>query len=196
MRLHRISSELPPAKLCVNFCRRNTSLSERSHLLITVQPALLIRSLFVIPLALLTLTSAQARLGETLEQLKIRYGKPEQQQQPRKDVAVWLFEVEDGQLIYNVTFECQRPVDRRRACVRSNARSSHQRYCAGFHPGTNRTVPQFEDPAHSQTRGKIQIDLPDRCSRAGEPGQLTVVDDVNGVMIIWTQKGVPSTSWP
>jgi len=45
---------------------------------------------------------AHAVLGETLEQLKAHMGKPEPQ--TRKDAAVWFFEVEDGRLVYTVTF--------------------------------------------------------------------------------------------
>ncbi len=46
--------------------------------------------------------AAHAALGETAEQLRLRLGKPEPQ--TRKDALVWFFEVEDGRLVYTVTF--------------------------------------------------------------------------------------------
>ncbi|MBI2497435.1 MAG: hypothetical protein HYV75_05795 [Opitutae bacterium] len=52
--------------------------------------------------ALLSAPPAQAVLGETLVQLREHMGKPEPQ--TRKDAAVWFYEVEDGRLVYTVTF--------------------------------------------------------------------------------------------
>lgn len=55
--------------------------------------------------AALAAVPARAVLGETLEQLKEHMGKPEPQ--TRKDAAVWFFEVEDGRLVYTVTFNAK-----------------------------------------------------------------------------------------
>src|SRR6478609_10416196 len=47
---------------------------------------------------------AAARLGDTLSDLKKQFGPPEVQMEKRKDNAYWLFEGDDGQLMYSVTF--------------------------------------------------------------------------------------------
>jgi hypothetical protein len=56
-------------------------------------------------LAGLAASAAHATLGETLAQLREHMGKPEPQ--TRKEVAVWFYEVEDGRLLYTVTFNDQ-----------------------------------------------------------------------------------------
>jgi hypothetical protein len=53
----------------------------------------------------LTLVPAQARLGETLDDIRKQFGKPGGQ--PRKDNAFWLIEGNDGLLNYTVTFNAQ-----------------------------------------------------------------------------------------
>jgi len=64
-----------------------------------------LRLLFVLLLAGWLAAPAQARLGETLAEIKKRYSQPVPQD--RKDIANWLFEVEDGQLVYTVTFDAK-----------------------------------------------------------------------------------------
>jgi hypothetical protein len=63
----------------------------------------------IIPLLLLVFAlpapPARAVLGETLDQLRAHMGKNEPQS--RKDAAVWFYEVEDGRLLYTVTFNAQ-----------------------------------------------------------------------------------------
>jgi len=56
-------------------------------------------------LAGLAASAGHAALGETLAQLREHMGKPEPQ--VRKDVVVWFYEVEDGRLVYTVTFNAQ-----------------------------------------------------------------------------------------
>ena len=63
------------------------------------------RSLLAVLLLGLTAATAQARLGETLSQLKTQFGSPESQS--RKNVAVWFFEIQDGRMIYTVTFNAK-----------------------------------------------------------------------------------------
>ncbi len=162
---------------------------------ITVRPvnfavhrALFTRSLFVIALAGLAWVPAQARLGETLDQLKARLGKPEQQAQPRKDTAIWLFEVEDGQLIYNVTLDTHgrsiaeglRPL-KRAAFTKDTAQDFIQAQIAPFRD--SKTLHTFTPGEKYKFAGETFT-----CAE----GELAIVDDVNGVMIVWTQKGVPS----
>ncbi len=54
-------------------------------------------------LAALTAVTATARLGETLDQIKGRFGSPAGS--PRTSVWVWYFEVQDGEVLYTVTFD-------------------------------------------------------------------------------------------
>jgi hypothetical protein len=139
-------------------------------------------------LAVFALTSAHARLGDTLDQLKARYGKPEQQAQPRKDTAVWLFEVDDGQLIYNVTFDAKghsiaeglRPV-KRAIFTKDIAQDFIQGQIALFRD--SKTLRTCKPGEKYQFAGQVFT--------CGD-GELAVVDDVNGVLIVWVQKGVPS----
>jgi len=153
-----------------------------------VIPFSLIRIPLTIALATFVLTPAQARLGDTLEQLKAHYGKPEQQAQPRKDTAVWLFEVDDGQLIYNVTFDAKgrsiaeglRPL-KRAIFTKDIAQDFIQGQIAPFRDSkslhTYRTGEKYQFGGQSFTCGE---------------GEIAVVDDANGVLIVWVQKGVPS----
>ena len=63
------------------------------------------RSLIFILLASLMVVSTRAQPGETLDALKKRYGTPAPQDRRDSRSAVWLFEGEDGQLAYSVTFD-------------------------------------------------------------------------------------------
>ena len=148
----------------------------------------LLRSLFVIVSASLSLVSARANLGETLQQLKAHMGKPELQQQPRKDLAVWLYEVDDGQLIYNVTFDAQgrsiaeglRPL-KRASFTKDTAMDFIQGQIAPFR--NSKTLLTVKPGEKYQFAGQVFT--------CGEK-ELVIVDDTVGVMIVWTQKGVPS----
>lgn len=154
----------------------------------TVRPTTFIRSLSVVVLALAAMTVAQARLGETFDQLKTRLGKPEQQQQPRKDVAIWLFEAEDGQLIYTVTFDGQgrsiaeglRPL--KRAIFTSDI----------AHDFIQSQIAPFRDSKTLRTfKGGEKYGFAGQGFTCAED-ETAIVDDVNGVMIVWVQKGIPS----
>lgn len=136
----------------------------------------------------MTLVPAHARLGETLKELEARWGKQQPQKQPRKDLAVWFFEADDGQLIYNVTFNAQgqsiaeglRPL-KRAIFTKDIAQDFIQDQIAAFRE--SKTLRTFRPGEKYQFAGQ-----PFTC---GE-GELAVVDDVNGVMIVWVQKGIPS----
>jgi len=153
-----------------------------------VIPLSWIRLLLTIVLAGLGLASAHARLGETLEQLKARFGKPEPQAQPRKDMAVWFFEVEDGQMIYNVTFDAKghsiaeglRPV-KRAIFTKDIAQDFIQQQIAPFRE--SKTLRTCKPGEKYQFAGQTFT--------CGE-GEIAVVDDANGVLVVWVQKGVPS----
>jgi hypothetical protein len=146
------------------------------------------QTLMAVLIGLLTFCPARARLGDTLDQLKARYGKPEQQQQPRKDLAIWLFEVEDGQVMYNVTFDASghsiaeglRPV-KRANFTKNIAEDFIQGQIAPYRG--SKTMHTFKTGDKYQFAGQIFT--------CGD-GEIAVVDDANGIMIIWAQKGVPS----
>ena len=146
------------------------------------------RPLLVIISATLGLASAHANIGETLEQLKAHMGKPQAQQQPRKDAAVWLYEVEDGQLIYNVTFDAKghsiaeglRPL-KRATFTKDTAMDFIQGQIATFRD--SKTLLTVKPGEKYRFAGQIFT-----C----EEKELVIVDDVVGIMIVWSQKGVPS----
>jgi len=61
------------------------------------------RFLLLFFLSVLTAVTVQARLGEKLDQIKGRFGVPAGS--PRTNVWVWYFEVQDGEVLYTVTFD-------------------------------------------------------------------------------------------
>jgi len=63
------------------------------------------RSLLLLLLCALAAVPAPARLGETLDKIKTRFGSPAGS--PRKEVFVWYFEVQDGEVLYTVTFDAK-----------------------------------------------------------------------------------------
>ena len=140
-------------------------------------------------LACLTLaTTGQARLGETLDQLKEHLGRPEPLLRKDANSAVWFFEGEDGQLLYTVTF---------------NAKG--ESIAEGLKPLKRARFPQdmvqgFIDSQTAPYRGSKTI-------RTVQPGEkyrfagkalvcgeqeVVVVDDPNGLLIVWTRDGIPS----
>lgn len=148
----------------------------------------LLRFAFVGVLAAIASGPVHAALGETLDQLKTRWGKPEQQAQPRKDQAIWLFEVEDGQLMYSVTFDASghsiaeglRPI-KRAIFTKDIAQDFIQGQIARFRD--SKTLRTFKAGEKYQFGGQAFT--------CGD-GEVAIVDDPNGVLIVWTQKGVPS----
>lgn len=151
-------------------------------------PAIPLRAQFAFLLGSLAVLSAHANLGETLSQLKTRLGKPQEQEQPRKDMAVWLFEVEDGQLIYSVTFNPQgrsiaeglRPL-KRAVFTKDTAQDFIQSQISAIRE--SKTLHTFKGGEKYQFAGQVFT-----CP----PEEIAIVDDANGIMIIWVQKGVPS----
>src|SRR5450432_1734505 len=130
---------------------------------------------------------AFARLGETVSQLKTRYGS--EAQQTRKDVLVWLFEDEDeGQLMLTVTFNAEgqsvaeglKPL--RRAKL---SRESVERFIdAQLEPfRKSKTVHTVK------SGGKYHFAGQDfNCA----DDELAIVDEPNGLLIIWNQSATPA----
>ena len=146
------------------------------------------RLLLVLLLAVLGAVAADARLGETMGDLKKRFGSPVPATQARKDQAFWVFEGDDGQLMYSVTF---------------NAKG--QSIAEGLKPlkraRFNRTIALDFIDSESVVLGNSKT------TRELKPGDVygfggkkyvcgeqeyVVVDEPRGVLIIWSQGGIPN----
>jgi len=145
----------------------------------TILPLLLL-------VALLPAPPARAVLGETLAQLQAHLGKNEPQ--TRKDAAVWFYEVEDGRLVYTVTFNNQglsiaeglKPI--KRAIFTKEAAQdfiSAQLTLAK----DSKTLRTFKPGEAYIFGGK-----PYTCG----PEEYATVDDANDLAIVWTRTRAPS----
>lgn len=180
--------QLPLAKKVPQISSEKSIPAPVSHLIFAVLSIAQLRLLFFACLCFVALTPVQARLGETLNQIKARYGKPEQQAQPRKDQAVWLFEADDGQLVYSVTFDAKghsiaeglRPI-KRAVFTADIAQDFIQGQIALFRD--SKTIRTHKPGEKYQFAGQVFT--------CGEQ-EIAIVDEANGVMIVWVQKGVPS----
>lgn len=144
------------------------------------------RALLAALLSGLLATSGLARVGETLEQLKQRYGKPHSQQ--KKEAATWFFDTDDEkQLVFTATFNSQGIV-----------------IAEGLKPVryarlTRESVQAFID-------GQVQPIAGSKTLRAVKPGESytfagktftcgdterVVVDDANGLLIVWNNAAEP-----
>jgi len=136
--------------------------------------------------ACLLLSTAEARLGDTLGKIKERFGKPADF--PQKNAAVWYFEVEDGQVAYTVVF---------------NAKG--QSISEGLKPLQRALFTAAT--AESFIRMQMEPFQASKTARVVKPGenyrfagkaftcaarQYVVVDEASGFLIVWTQSGVPS----
>lgn len=147
-----------------------------------------LRSLLLVLLAAGATTAGHARLGEDLGDLKKRFGAPVQQMQPRKDQATWLFEGEDGQLMYSVTFNAKglsiaeglKPLKRARF-NRDIAMNFIDSELAPIRE--SKTLRTLKPGDVYQFAGKAY--------RCGEK-ELVLIDEPQGTLVIWSQAGVPS----
>jgi len=146
------------------------------------------RLLSIILPACLVLTTAHARLGETLAQLKARYRDPLPQAHRDPGSAVWLFEGDDGQLVYTVTFNAKglsiaeglKPLKRAlfpRDTVQDFIDMQLEPYRGSK---TTRTLKPGEQYTFA---GKTMV--------CGEQ-ESVVMDEPNGVLIVWNRSGLPS----
>jgi|SRR6478609_9556594 len=131
---------------------------------------------------------AAARLGDTLSDLKKQFGPPEVQMEKRKDNAYWLFEGDDGQLMYSVTFNPQ---------GRSMAEGLKPLKLARFNKAR---VMEFIDSELILVRDSPTLRRPktgESYTFAGKtltvaPTEYIAVDDKNGILVVWSQSGVPA----
>jgi len=147
-----------------------------------------IRLFLLLFLAAAAAQPASALLGETAAELKKRFGPPEVQMQPTKESAYWLFEGDDGQLMYSVTFNTK---------GHSIAEGLKPLKRARF--GKTRVM-EFIDSELIPTVGSPTV----RVVKTGEsfqyagqtmvcgPAEYVVVDDRLGILVVWNQSGVPN----
>lgn len=144
------------------------------------------RLLATVLLAGLAATTGHAVLGETLDQLKAHMGKPEPQ--TRKDVAVWFYEVEDGRLVYTVTFndkgvsiaEGLKPL--KRALFTKEVAEDFIHAQLGTARGA-KTARSYQ-PGEKYTFGGQQFSC--------EKDEYVTVDEANDFAIVWNRSRVPS----
>ena len=134
----------------------------------------------------LTAATAHARLGDTMAQLKKQFGSPEPQS--RKNVAVWFFEIQDGRMIYTVTFNAKgqsiaeglKPI--MNALFTSNIAQNF----------IEAQVGPFRDSKTLRT-----LDPGEKYTFAGQAfscgaQERVLVDEANDFLIIWTRTGLPA----
>ena len=136
-------------------------------------------------LSLTCTTGARAVLGENLEQLRAHLGKNEPQ--TRKDAAVWFFEVEDGRLVYTVTFDDKgrsiaeglKPL--KRAIFTKQAAED---FIAAQLTLTreSKTVRSFKPGETYTFGGKAAV-----CGR----DEFATVDEANDIAVIWNRSRAP-----
>ena len=136
----------------------------------------------------LMLVPARARLGDTLDVLKKRYGTPAPQERRNPNSAVWFFEGEDGQLAYSVTLDAHgksiaeglKPVG-----YAIFSRNTVQNFIDGqIGPFRNSKTLRSVSPGEKYTfGGKIYT-----C----EVKETVLVDDANDVLIVWSRSAVPT----
>jgi len=130
-------------------------------------------------------TSVHARLGDTLAKLTEHFGKPPPQE--KKAAVFWLFEGEDGQLVYTVTF---------------NAKGVS--IAEGLKPLKYARLPR--ETAENFIDGQLGPLRGSKTSKVVNPGEkyvfagktfvcaeqeYVIVDDANGMLIVWTKSGLP-----
>ncbi|MBI2518149.1 MAG: hypothetical protein HYV95_14690 [Opitutae bacterium] len=144
------------------------------------------RALVLVALACLAATSAEARLGETLEKLKERYGKP--QTQLKKESATWFFDTDDEkQLVFTATFndkglviaEGLKPV-RYARLTRESVQAFIDLQVQPF--AGSKTLRSMKPGEQYTFAGKAYT-----CAAT----ELVIVDDANGILIVWNNGADP-----
>jgi len=146
------------------------------------------RRLALLALAGLLAAPAEARLGQTLSQLKEKLGKPATQ--ARKDTYLWSFESRGGQLSYAVIFNAK------------GESISETLRPVGFAEFSSETVQGFigmqtELLRESKTLHAVR---PGEHYRFGgremvcSEEQGILLDEPNGVLIVWTRSATPSVA--
>ncbi|HEY4299463.1 MAG TPA: hypothetical protein VGM73_01235 [Candidatus Didemnitutus sp.] len=130
--------------------------------------------------------TAHARLGDTLDQIRKRMGKPAEE--PQKNVAVWYYEVQDGQVAYIVTFDPKgKSMSEKLMPLRS----------ALFLAATAESFVRMQCEIVAQSKTLHQITPGERYQFGGhdflcDTKQYVLLDSPNDFLLVWTQSGVPS----
>ncbi len=147
------------------------------------------RSLLVAALVLFAAAASSfARLGETFDTLRERMGKPAPQLKRDPSSAVWYFEGQDGLLVYSVTFNAKGVSIAEGLKPDKHAMFLHntvEDFIAGQlvpYRGSKNTLTLHPGEKYSFA-GKAFV--------CGEQEQV-IVDDPNGILIVWTRGGLPS----
>ena len=147
-----------------------------------------IRLFLLLFLAAAAAQPASALLGETVADIKKRFGPPEVQMEVRKENAYWLFEGDDGQLMYSVTFNAK---------GHSIAEGLKPLKRARF--GKTRVM-EFIDSELIPAQGSPTLHVPkpgESFKFAGQTmtcgaNEYVAVDDRLGILVVWNQGGVPN----
>ena len=145
-----------------------------------------LRPLSVLLLIALPAVPASARLGETLAELSRRYDKP--LSQTAKDNASWLFEVEDGALLYSVTFDTD---------GRSIAEGLKPVKRAVFSRKTAMTFIEGQLVPYEDSPTKQIVPPGEKYRFAGKDfscgrDEYVVLDEPRGLLLIWNQGRDPA----
>jgi hypothetical protein len=141
--------------------------------------------------ALLVLASAlpaTARLGDSLNDLKKQFGPPEPQVEKRKDNAYWLFEGDDGQLLYTVTFNAKGHSIAEGLKPLKRARFNRSRVMEFI----NAQIAPIRDSKTLRTLKTGEAYRFAGQSLVCGPDEYVVVDEDYGVLVVWNQAGTPS----
>lgn len=144
---------------------------------------------FVIALlACLSVTTSHARLGETIAQLRERFGSPAPQIKKDDTSAVWFFEIQDGQLAYTVTFNAKgesiaeglKPL-KRALLGRDHAMNFVDGQLLPYRDSPTKHVVK---PGEKYTFGGKEF----ICLKE----EYVVVDEPNRILVVWTHTGLIS----
>ncbi len=129
-----------------------------------------------------------AGLGETLDDLKKRFGPPERQEHPQKGTEMWFIETEmSHRLVYTVTFDPKgrsiaeglKPV--RRANLTAGHAQDFIDSQLAMHPGTGTT--RAVKPGEKYTFAKQEFVCAEH--------EAVLVDETQDFMIIWNKSSQP-----
>jgi len=147
-----------------------------------------IRLLLLFLLAAAAAQPASALLGETVNEIKKRFGPPEVQMQPTKDSAYWLFEGDDGQLMYSVTFNAKGHSIAEGLKPLKRARFGKTRVMEFI---DSELIPVKDSPTLRVVKVGESFKFAGQTMTCG-PAEYVVVDERLGILVLWNQAGVPN----
>ena len=147
-----------------------------------------LRLLLLLLLAAAAAQPAAALLGETVADLKKRFGPPEVQMQPTKENAYWLFEGDDGQLMYSVTFNAKGRSIAEGLKPLKRARFNRTRVMEFI---DSELIPVRDSPTLKVMKAGESFHFAGQTMTCGA-SEYVVVDDKNGILVVWNQSGVPN----